>query len=53
MANRFKIVLAEKTNNMQEAAERSKNNWQNEQKQKKIIKAEQEIKQRKAGPFSK
>ena len=29
----LKIVLAEKTN-LQEAAERSRNNWQNEQKQK-------------------
>ena len=33
VAKRFKIVLAEKKK-LQEAAERSRNNWQNEQKQK-------------------
>ena len=33
IAKGFEIVLAEKAN-LQEAAERSRNNWQNEQKQK-------------------
>ena len=33
LAKRFKIVLAEAPN-LQEAGERSRNNWQNEQKQK-------------------
>ena len=33
IAKKFKIVLAEKPN-LQEAAEQSRNNWQNEQKQK-------------------
>ena len=33
IAKKFKIVLAEKPN-LQEAAEKSTNNWQNEQEQK-------------------
>ena len=41
IAKRFEIVLAEKPN-MQEAIEKSRNNWQNEQKH--IYKAAEEIK---------
>ena len=49
IAQKFKILLAEKPN-LQEAAEKSRNNWQNEQKQKGIRRSK---KPRKAGPFQK
>ena len=43
IAKKFKIVLAEKTN-LQEAAEKSRNSWQNEQNQN--DEAEQKIKEK-------